>query len=257
MKIGISSPSFALAPFTKTLDEVARHFSHWELVADLKQLLPDIAYQMKELAPSYDLEYSIHAPFNDLNLAALNPELRKLAIRYLKETISSASELGIELITFHPGHLCPSGVYALDMVYQENLKSLREIGEFIENDGLKITLALENMPLRNWTLGNTTEEILEMVDATPFGICFDVGHAFIVDNQDGIKKFLNNISKFKNVHIHDNNGKRDEHLILGEGKIDIPLVVEHLKKEYNGPIIIESNDLIEGIRSREYLEKLL
>ena len=65
-------------------------------MADLRQLLPDIIDLFKEHTPSYDLEFSVHAPFNDLNLASLNPKLRELAVRYIKTTIELAAELAGE-----------------------------------------------------------------------------------------------------------------------------------------------------------------
>jgi len=101
MKIGISSPAFAYEPFSETLAAVAEEFTLWELVADLKQLLPQIADEFKQLTPSYNMEFSAHAPFNDLNFAALNPELRKLAIKYITDTIKIAHELEITKISLH------------------------------------------------------------------------------------------------------------------------------------------------------------
>ncbi len=252
MKIGISSPAFALKPFLPTLERVVKNFELWEIVADLKQLLPDIAAEFKQYTSSYDIEFSAHAPFNDLNLAALNPNLRALAIKYIKETIKIADELGISLISFHPGHLSPSGVYSIDKVYEANLKSIREIADYTSEYNIK--LALENMPLKHWTLGNTAAEILEMIHDTQIGICFDVGHAFI---QNEITGFLDNIDKIYNVHMHDNNGRRDEHLILGKGSIDIQNIINTLKDGYTGNIIIESNNLEEGILSKNYLIDLI
>jgi sugar phosphate isomerase/epimerase len=254
MEIGISSPAFALEPFEKTIEKVSKHFKHWEIVADLQQLLPDIKTKFQELSLSYDLEYSIHAPFNDLNIAALNPELRGIAIDYLKRSIQTAYELGITVISFHPGHFCPSGVYATDQVLEANLRSIKELAQFVEGEGLEVRFALENMPLKHWTLGNTAEEILGMIDGLDIGICFDVGHAQIMGEIDN---FLENVNKFYNVHIHDNNGHRDEHLVVGEGAIDMPRVVECLKNGYDGNLIIESNNLDEGVKSKEYLLKLL
>ena len=251
MKIGISSPAFAYEPFSKTLPAVAEEFTLWELVADLKQLLPQIADEFKQLTPSYNIEFSAHAPFNDLNFAALNPELRKLAINYITDTIKIAHELEITKISFHPGHLSPSGVYYIDKVKETNLKSIHEIANFAED--YSITLALENMPIKNWTLGNSANEILEMISGTSIGICFDIGHAFI---QNEVDEFLKNIDLIYNVHFHDNNGRRDEHLVLGEGAIDIPNIIKKLNNGYTGNIIIESNNLHEGVKSKEYLEKL-
>ena len=252
MKIGVSSPAFALKPFLNTLDLVSQSFSHWEIIADLDQLLPTIINEFKQSIPSYDIEISIHAPFNDLNIAALNPKLRSIAIDYIKKTIIAANELDIGPISFHPGHYCPSGIYYRDKVQEVNLSSIRELAEFSEE--YNATLALENMPIKHWTLGNTADEILEMINDTQLGICFDVGHAFIIGE---IEHFLNNIERINNVHIHDNNGRRDEHLIIGHGAIPIPHIIKRLKERYNGDLIIECNNIEEGIESLENLQNIL
>jgi sugar phosphate isomerase/epimerase len=252
LKIGISSPAFPLEPFLGTLESVAQVFQLWEIVADLNQLLPDIADEFKQYLPSYDIEISVHAPFNDLNLASLNPRLREIAISYIKQTIDIAEDLGVTLVSFHPGHLSPSGVYDTEKVLKTNLKSIHEIAKFAGD--YDITLAIENMPLRKWTLGNTVDEILEIIGDTQIGICFDIGHAFI---QNEVEKFLEHIELIYNVHIHDNNGRHDEHLILGNGSIEIPHIIKRLSKHYSRNIIIESNNLEEGIKSKEYLEKLV
>jgi sugar phosphate isomerase/epimerase len=252
MKIGISSPAFALEPFSETLKRVAEHFSLWEIVGDLRQLLPAIRTEFVELTPSYDIEFSLHAPFNDLNIAALNYQLRQIALDYLKEAIIISEELGIKMISFHPGHLCPSGVYNLDLVKETNQNSIIELARFAEDRSVK--LALENMPIKHWTLGNTASDILGLIKDTQLGICLDVGHANIMGDIDN---FLAHIDKIFNVHIHDNLGKRDEHLVLGEGNIDIFSIVNKLATRYSGNLIIESNNLSEGILSRDYLKEIL
>ncbi|MCK5559049.1 MAG: sugar phosphate isomerase/epimerase, partial [Thermoplasmata archaeon] len=147
MKIGISSPAFALEPFDETLEKVASNgFELWEISADLKQYLPNIKEQYQELMPSYNIEIALHAPFNDINIAALNPTIRTRSINFILKTIDVAVKLDIELITVHPGHLCPAGVYAPDLVERVNKASLADIAEHgSQYDNL--ILALENMPL--------------------------------------------------------------------------------------------------------------
>jgi sugar phosphate isomerase/epimerase len=252
MKIGISSPAFALEPFTETLEKVAEHFSLWEIVGDLHQLLPAIRDDFLELTPSFDMEFSLHAPFNDLNIAALNEHLREIALDYLKESIILSEELGIKLISLHPGHLCPSGVYDLELVKKTNKDSIQELARFAEDRS--VNLALENMPVKHWTLGNTASDILELINDTQLGICFDIGHANIMDE---INEFLEHMNKIINVHIHDNMGRRDEHLVLGEGNIDITGIVNKLTTGYSGNLIIESNNLTEGCISRDYLKSTI
>lgn len=252
MKIGISSPAFAFEPFQDTLEKVSSEFKLWEIFADLNNLLPDIYNEIKQAIPSYDIEFSIHAPFNDLNIASLNPFIRNTALNYLKDTIKYIDMLGIDLLTLHPGHQSPTGIYYPKKVKEINLRSIRMLAEFAKD--YSITLALENMPIKSWTLGNTAEEILEMIDGSKIGICFDIGHAFI---QNQINNFLDNIDRIFNIHIHDNNGRRDEHLVLGDGEIDITYIINRLSNNYKGNIIIECNNLEEGARSKRYLEHIL
>jgi sugar phosphate isomerase/epimerase len=45
--------------------------------------------------------------------------------------------------------------------------------------------------------------------------------------------------------------------VVGEGVVDVPRVVECLKMGYDGNLIIEANNLDEGVRSKEYLMDLL
>jgi sugar phosphate isomerase/epimerase len=255
MKIGISSPAFALEPFEESLKKVTDSgFKLWEISADLNQYLPNIKDQFKELVPSYDIEIAVHAPFNDINIAALNPTIRTRSVNFLLRTIDVSVKLDIDLITFHPGHLCPAGMYAPELVHKVNKFSISDIADH-GNQYESLSLALENMPMKGWTLGNTADELIDIIGDNPLDICFDVGHANITGSIDELLKLA---SKFKDTHFHDNNGKRDSHLVIGEGNIDFDKIIYTLLKNgYKGNIIIESNNIEEGIAGREKLKNIL
>jgi sugar phosphate isomerase/epimerase len=252
MKLGISSPAFSNDDFVKTLEFVAEHFTLWEVVADLKHSLSDIRDKITALAPSYDIEFAIHAPFNDLNLAAFNPEIRKISLRIIKECMTAASELGLRNLSFHPGHYCPAGIYDEEKVHRLSKEGVLELAEFGKD--LDLDLSLENMPIPNWTLCTTKDEIQGYIEGTDLKICFDIGHANI-NNQ--IFEFMSVKEKFGNIHIHDNNGKKDEHLVLGQGTVPFDKFLPDLKSTYNRNIIIEANNLEEGIESYGILQKML
>ena len=61
--------------------------------------------------------------------------------------------------------------------------------------------------------------------------------------------------RISHVHIHDNMGKKDEHLPLGKGTIDWKLVMEKLS-DYKGIFVTEMSSVEEGIQSLEFLRKL-
>jgi sugar phosphate isomerase/epimerase len=61
-----------------------------------------------------------------------------------------------------------------------------------------------------------------------------------------------------NVHIHDNDGTSDQHLIIGKGRIDFPKVLSIFKNVgYSGPLVLEYFDPKSLIKAKIELSKLL
>ena len=110
------------------------------------------------------------------------------------------------------------------------------------------------MPIPNWTLCTNKDELVEAISGTDFKICFDIGHANL-NNQ--IFEFMKVVDNFGNIHIHDNNGKRDQHLVIGDGTVPFQDFMGDIVSKYNGNIIIESNNLEEGIESYSKLKTMI
>ncbi|MDI6917144.1 MAG: sugar phosphate isomerase/epimerase family protein [Thermoplasmatales archaeon] len=248
MKIGISSPNFSLIGFEEILEKISKYFDRWEVVAEGKHYLWDIKEKFLEITPSYNIVFSVHAPLSDINIASLNPEMRKEAIRQINETIKISSDLGINLITMHPGHFSPLGALVPDEVKKINKGSVKQISKTAEE--YNITIALENMPNQRITTCHSLKELLEIADNN-VEICFDIGHA---NTNNNIHDFLD-YGEFANVHIHDNFGKDDSHLVIGKGNIDFRNVLKKLR--YNGFLIIESRGLKAGVESKNVLMKMI
>lgn len=53
-----------------------------------------------------------------------------------------------------------------------------------------------------------------------FGLCFDIGHAHLCSSLPPVQWIQKMGRHLKHIHIHDNNGQTDEHLPIGQGKID-------------------------------------
>lgn len=249
--IGISCPGFCMTPFSDILEKITSHFKLWEIIAEGTHEMAQIKDDIQNAINSYDMRFSVHAPFSDLNLASLNPRIRKSAIDQVREAIQISSELGIDIITIHPGYKSPLGVYFEEIFLitdKESIKQLDKIGQ-----EFNVTLALENMPKMWISLCHDANQMMELVKETEIKLCFDIGHANISGT---IKDIMGLKEDFANIHIHDNHGDRDYHLVLGEGNIDIPGILTQLSG-YKGDYIIESTDLDEGVRSKLILEKML
>jgi sugar phosphate isomerase/epimerase len=214
---------------------------------------------IKGIAEENGATLSFHIPFK-VNVSESIPSFRKANIKYLRSCIETAAALGIKLITVHLGTF-----YWFPVETRTRNKSLERFVQHIDEvlvdcQANDIKLALENVvPLPKWSdyhhLGDNIEDfkyIFDNVDSEHLGMCLDTGHANL---GDGVAAFVESIaSKIINVHIHDNPGDDDIHLLVGDGNIAWEEVTAaFLKVSYNGPFISEcrNEDPAEAARRLE------
>jgi sugar phosphate isomerase/epimerase len=223
------------------MEKLARECSVWELVDDGNLKLDrKIMERLKEYAASYGFEYSVHAPFTDLNIASLNPHVRKLSLKAVEEAIRKAYKINAETVVIHPGFKGPLEYFYPKKSLKVNLESARILLEQAENLG--VHLAIENMPKGEWPLLSTVEEFEAFFSEEPLeglGLALDIGHAQTVGQVEVfIRKFKGRIS---HVHLHDNLGDEDSHLKVGNGIIDWASTIKALKRvSFSGYLIVES-----------------
>ena len=251
-RIGISSPSFCTYPYEDVLEGISKIFSHWEIVSEADHYLPMIGLSLESMMKSYDLTYSIHAPFNDINIASLNESVREMSVIELIKIMNMASELDIKTVTIHPGlySMVVSGLE--DRSIMAAKRSLRTLDRMAQECGVR--LCVENMPGFRFFLGQTAEQMSELLEGTNLPICLDIGHANTTGQLNEIIDTLG--SRIMNVHIHDNDGKQDQHLTIGEGTVDFDDCLKRLSS-YGGRYIIECKTLESGSESQDRLSRLL
>ena len=101
-----------------------------------------------------------------------------------------------------------------------------------------VQLALEVIPNALSNPEALVSLIENDLDGANVGICMDVGHAHIMgDLADAIEACSGHLIT---THLHDNNGKTDDHLAPGDGSIDWPLALMALQKVgYDGTWLFE------------------
>lgn len=250
--IGVSSTEFSAYRFDEVLVEVSKMFDHWEIFAEAEHRLPTVESLFREMMPSYNLSYSIHAPISDINIASLNERIREDSILEILTTAETAASLGIELITIHPGLTSMSVPYMEEKAMEKAKRSLSSIDRISSQYG--VTIAVENMPSFPFMLGHTAEEMNELIGSTNLSFCLDIGHGNTTGQTDELIKVFRD--RLANVHIHDNHGEMDEHLTLGEGDIDFKKVISSLNG-YTGNYVIESKSFPSAVESQDYLRLLL
>lgn len=198
-----------------------------------------------------DLRLTVHAPISDMNFGSLNGELWRVVVNQTVDVIEAAAEIGAERVNVHPGHYSPIGKRYRDRADRRNLEALRILGEAGEEGG--VAVSVENLGGVDVFMGRTADELFEMAEETGIGATLDMGHAFITGELAG---FAEHPDRIDHVHIHDNEGERDQHLAVGKGRVPFGEMEEFFEM-YGGVYVVEGRDLEEGERSLRAVERLL
>lgn len=124
--------------------------------------------------------------------------------------------------------------------WQMNLDFFRALLPIAKENG--VTICFENMPMKNLSL-STPEQILKfihMIDDENFKMCLDTGHAnvFGISPADAVRMAGKDL---RALHVHDNKGKRDEHLPPYHGIIDWKDFCRALREiEFDGVFSLEA-----------------
>ena len=106
-----------------------------------------------------------------------------------------------------------------------------------------VLVALENIFDTMWSLDRALEEIGDDPDETNLGICLDVGHAHI-SSDAGRHPVVNYIERYaaqlRHLHLHDNLGANDDHLVPGLGTIEWESLIDVLERVgFHGTAVFE------------------
>jgi sugar phosphate isomerase/epimerase len=194
---------------------------------------------LKQAAKSYNLTYSLHAPFADVNIASPIKPLLNASLKRLTQSLANANALDAKMWVFHPGQRTGIGQFYPGADFKQMCQSIQQLYAQAEEYGLNI--ALENLPAKYWFLMNTPQEFQKMYKETnlPIGITMDLGHA----NLEGqIQPFFTQLAdKIVHIHASNNDGLDDQHFGVEDGNIDYNWLAETLSKiGYDKTVVVES-----------------
>ncbi len=202
------------------------------------------------------LLHSLHAPlYSDwsldrsggllISVASLERRARVASMDEIKRAIEVAERLPFRYLVLHLG--VPGEEFGLDK-FDAALTSLEHLNLFAKVRGVQILL--ENIPSEL----SAPERILTFFHYTRLDmkVCFDTGHAHMMGGvQSAFKTFRERIAA---IHIHDNHGEKDEHLLPFEGEIDWASAIRDFRSaDLQLPLLFEVNS---GRHEPEVLERL-
>jgi len=161
---------------------------------------------------------TLHAPIADVNLMSPHPGARAAAEAELVATLRLAADLGAESVTFHLGYRPLLGA-PHDPPWEEAQRAVRRLADGARRLG--IALCLENDPLLPGAYLADLRRLDAMLRELELPGTLDVGHAWTAHGPAMAELVASLLPRLRTVHVHDNDGKGDEHLALGKGDVDL------------------------------------
>ncbi len=147
-------------------------------------------------------------------------EDRQERFEKMSRALHGTKLLGCKYMVIHP--LMPFGTADdgdIDEYFRINREFFRSLIEVAEKED--VVICFENMPMPKLPLA-TTAQILDFVkemNSPYFKVCLDTGHAAVCGESVGdAVRMLGDYLKV--MHVHDNNGHADQHLLPYSGVID-------------------------------------
>ena len=171
-------------------------------------------------------------------LCSDNEAVRADSVAYIKDAMDNAVKVGSPAVSLCPGMT----LFDRDVTagWKQLARSLKEIEQYNRDKGLQLLIEPAHRFETNLIL--TVEDCLRMIDelkSDSFGVLLDTGHC----NVNG-ENFRQAIGRCKglplHIHLDDNSGDSDAHLIPGQGNVDFAALAEALDEiDYDGFISAE------------------
>ena len=251
MKFAFSSNAFRKYSLLETIKILADlGYQGIEIMADTPHAFPpdltnlDIdsirgALERYNLAVSNINAFMLHAIGDTWRPSWIERDLsqRRKRINHTGNCIDLAAKLGVSTISTEPG-----GPLLENMTYDEGntifRQGLLEIKEQARETGVRVLIE----PEPDLLIENSSQfvEFFKGLDADIFGLNFDIGHFFCV-NEDPAELVAELQDYIYHFHLEDIAASRKHHhLMPGEGAIDLPGVLKAIKGiNYQGFVTVE------------------
>jgi sugar phosphate isomerase/epimerase len=213
--------------------------------------------------------HSVHAPaFEALrqgrwvgafSTAASDESRRRVAIAEAEAALALAASVPFRFLVTHLGVPLSEAGAGND---NHRDAARRSVADLVERAAtVNVRVAIEVIPNPLSSAVNLRDMIEDDLEGLDVGVCLDYGHAHLMgDLGDAIETLSGHLLT---THVHDNGGKRDEHLVPFAGSIDWDAAMMSTQKiGYDGIFMLEVGDtgdpvdvLRRAVKARKRLEK--
>ena len=171
-------------------------------------------------------------------LCSPNEAVRRDSVRYIQDAIDTAGRLGAPYVSLCPGMTLFG--QDLEQGWAQLRRSFTELLDYAA--GTDVVLLIEPAHKAESTLILTVEDgqrMIEEIGSERMGILLDTGHANL--NGEDLAQVVASLKGVPlHIHIDDNHGQGDAHLVPGEGSIDFAPFAQALREiDYQGFVSAE------------------
>ncbi len=269
--VGMAGSSVMMLPAVEALNvAVENGFSAFEIFGEFPQCVCDEMSNddrkaFRRIADGSGVGVAIHAPFNDCNIASLNPGIRKESIKQVTNAIELCADVGGDVVVVHTGEYLFSEKsrenikQAFDLQWGLNIESLAAASKKAEELG--INLCLENIGFEPKHMDHNVDDLLKIkaeINSPALKFCLDIGHARLNNElPQAIEKLGGDI---RHIHFTDNFGEFDDHFVIGEGDFDYSPHLDFFKS-FEHIMTLEVIDIgtdpEKAMKSKKYVDGLL
>ncbi len=179
----------------------------------------------KDLLSGFNGDLAIHGPFIGMDFSHADHLINAAINSRLDMIFEAAKTFSVQRIILHTGFSLELEIFKL-----EERWFAKQV-DFWQNEVTRwadanITVVLENVVEKS---PDMMVRIIDAVNHPNLGLCFDVGHQFMMSKLNAGAWIEKMGPRLRHVHLHDNHGQADEHLPIGKGRIDYLPIFKALK----------------------------
>ncbi|MFW8602372.1 sugar phosphate isomerase/epimerase family protein [Desulfobacterota bacterium M19] len=188
--------------------------------------------KIADLLRRNSLSCTLHAPFFDLAPGAIDYKILTVSREKLRLAFELISIFKPRAVICHLAYEENKHGYKLDEWCCHSEVTWRQLTALAASGGSRLMLenTYETTPERHIAM-------LKALDSPHVGFCLDTGHLLAFAGSPW-QEWLPAMSPWLgHLHLHDNNGRRDEHLGIGRGKFDFQGLFRFLARHDLHPLI--------------------
>jgi sugar phosphate isomerase/epimerase len=196
---------------------------------------------------------TLHGPFMDLSPGSPDPEIQNVTRKRFDQLAALASVFKPKTVVCHTGYDRKRYWPIKELWMEKSLELWNPLAKSLKGKGTR--LMLENVYEKE------PSEILPLIENLQdhgVGFCLDIGHQAVFGSVS-LNQWVQTMSfHLQQLHLHDNDGKQDDHFALGAGTINIENLLSQLHSMRVQPLAVtlephKEDDLAPSL---EYLQTI-